>query len=158
MTENSAGAPPVDGRQSPAALDIARGLRRCLRFRGVSTLTELTLANGRRADVVALAPDGTISIFEIKSSLADFRADSKWEDYLGFCDRFYFAVGPSFPLSVLPMNVGLAVADAYGAEVMREAQERRMAASTRKSVLVRFAAAAADRLHDLFDPDARAPF
>jgi hypothetical protein len=81
--------PPVDGRQSETAILVARGTRRLLRTLGFATLTELALPSGRRADIVGLAADGTIIIVEIKSSIADFRADSKWPDYRAHCDRLY---------------------------------------------------------------------
>src|SRR3984957_17479470 len=111
----------TDGRQSEMALAIARGTRRLLRNLRFSTLTELPLASGRRADVVALAADGTIVIVEIKSSLADFRADQKWPDYRAHCDRLYFAIPGSMPHDIMPEDAGLIVADAYGAAIMREA-------------------------------------
>ena len=44
---------PVDG-QSEAALMIARGVRRLLRARRFSSLTELSLSDGRRADIAAV--------------------------------------------------------------------------------------------------------
>ena len=44
-----------------------------------------------RADVIALCGAGKLTIVEIKSSVADFRADRKWPDYRDFCDRFFFA-------------------------------------------------------------------
>jgi hypothetical protein len=144
---------PIDGRQSQMALEIARGLRRHLRRRGFASVTEMALPSGRRADVVALAPDGAFSIFEIKSSIADFRSDAKWRDYRLHCDRLYFAVSADFPDVVLPPDVGFAVADAYGAELVREAPEHKLAPAARKSMLVRFGVAAADRLHTLFDPE-----
>src|ERR1035437_1989838 len=77
--------PPVDGRQSETALFVARGTRRLLRALGFATVAELALPSGRRADIVGLAADGTIIIVEIKSSIADFRADSKWPDYRAHC-------------------------------------------------------------------------
>jgi hypothetical protein len=73
--------PPVDGRQSPTALAIARGTARFLHALGYSVVSELPLPSGRRADLVALGGDGEILIVEIKSSVADFRADQKWMDY-----------------------------------------------------------------------------
>ncbi len=78
---------PKDGRQSETALLVARGTRRLLRNRKFSTLTELPLASGRRA------------------------------------------------------------------EILREAPEHRLAAATRRNVLLRFAHAAAHRLHGLSDPE-----
>jgi len=80
--------------QSDAARRIARGVRRCLAAAGFSTLEEVRLPDGRRADVMALLPDGTVQIVEIKSCVADYRADRKWPDYREYCDRLYFAIGP----------------------------------------------------------------
>src|SRR3984885_15050157 len=93
---------PADGRQSEAALVIARGVRRLLRARGFSTVTELPLLDGRRADVVALNSDGVLLIVEIKSSVADFRADRKWRDYAAHCDRLYFAISADMPADTIP--------------------------------------------------------
>jgi len=85
---------PRDGRQSDTALAVARGTR-LLRRLDYSTLTELPLLTGRRADIVALAMDATIIIVEIISSVADFRADAKWREYRAHCDKFYFAIPES---------------------------------------------------------------
>ncbi|MGP8231385.1 MAG: MmcB family DNA repair protein [Methylovirgula sp.] len=143
----------IDGRQSDMALAIARGTRRLLRNLRFSTLTELPLASGRRADIVALASDGTIVIVEIKSSLADFRADQKWPDYRFHCDRLYFAISDNLAPEIMPEDAGLIVADAFGAAVLREAPEHRLAGATRRAMLMRFAHAAAHRLHGLTDPE-----
>ena len=143
---------PPDGRQSETAAMIARGVRRLLRARGFSSVTELPLVDGRRADVVAVNSDGDVLIVEIKSSAADLRADRKWRDYATFCDRLYFAVSEATPADIVPFEAGLIVADAFGAEILREADFRRMASASRRAVLLRFARAAADRLHHLADP------
>jgi hypothetical protein len=157
ISQSAALIVPVDGRQSETALEIARGTRRLLRAAGWASVTELVLPSGRRADIVALAPDSSLTIVEIKSSLADFRADRKWQDYRLHCDRLFFAVGPETPLSVLPPDTGLIVADAFGAEIVRDAHLHRLAGATRRAMLVRFATAAADRLHALADPGATLP-
>jgi len=149
---NALAVPPPDGRQSTTALAIALGARRLLAGHGFSTVTELTLATGRRADIVALGGDGTIWIVEIKSSVADFRTDGKWPDYRDFCDRFFFAVPTDFPTEILPVEAGLMLADSFGAEIMRDAPEHRLAAARRKATMLRFAHAAAARLHMLVDP------
>ena len=149
-------SPPIDGRQSDAALRIARGARRLLRSLDFVTVTELPLVNGRRADIVALCPRSRLLIVEVKSSVADFRADQKWPDYRDHCDELYFAIGPDTPADIMPEEAGLIIADAYGAQIVRSAPEHRLAPATRREMLVRFARAAADRLHHLHDPDARA--
>ncbi|MEA2839067.1 MAG: hypothetical protein QOF41_397 [Methylobacteriaceae bacterium] len=136
---------------------IARGTRRLLRAAGRASVTELPLPSGRRADIVALGGDASIAIVEIKSSFADFRADRKWQDYRFHCDQLFFAVSPQMPLEILPADTGLIVADAFGAEIVREAPIHRMAGATRRAMLLRFALAAADRLHGLADPGAVVP-
>ena len=132
---------------------IARGVRRLLRARGFSSVTELPLAEGRRADIVAVNGDGEVLIVEVKSSLADFRADRKWRDYAACCNRLYFAISGHTPAAIMPAEAGLILADAYGAEILREADFQRMAPASRRAVLLRFAQAAADRLHRLADPN-----
>jgi hypothetical protein len=143
----------IDGRQSETALLIARGARRYLRQLGLATVTELVLPDGRRADIVALGGDGTIHIVEIKSSVADFRSDSKWAEYRAHCDHLSFAVTQDMPLDIMPQDAGLIVADAYGAEVLRDGPSHRMSGATRRTMLLRFAHAAANRLHAQDDPD-----
>jgi hypothetical protein len=143
---------PSDGRQSPTALSVALGARRLLASHGFASVTELTLASGRRADIVGLGANGDIWIVEIKSRLADFRADHKWPGYRDFCDRFFFAVPPDFPHEILPEDAGLVLADGFGAAVLRGAPTHRLAGARRKAVMLRFAHAAAGRLHGLVDP------
>ncbi|HET7851177.1 MAG TPA: MmcB family DNA repair protein, partial [Methyloceanibacter sp.] len=63
----------LDGRQSAAAAELQRGVCRALRALGHSVVTELSLSNGRRADVVGLSPSGDLWIVEIKSCLSIFR-------------------------------------------------------------------------------------
>jgi hypothetical protein len=144
---------PVDGRQSETALAIARGTARLLRSLGFSTVAELPLPSGRRADLVALNERGDIWIVEIKSSLADLRVDTKWEDYRFHCDRLFFAFTRDLPCEIFPAGTGLIVADAYGAHMHCEAPEHRLQAATRKAMMLRFAATAAQRLGRLADPD-----
>jgi hypothetical protein len=143
----------IDGRQSETALAIARGARRLLRALGYSTVTELPLGDGRRADIVAVGADGAILIVEIKSSIADFRADRKWRDYAAHCDRLYFAISDDTPVDIMPEEAGLILADRFGAAILREPEPRVLAPATRRAVLLRFACAAADRLHRLVDPE-----
>ena len=112
---------------------------------GLTPIAEFKLANGRRADIAALDRRGKITIAEIKSCRADFEADQKWPDYLEFCDRFYFAVDPGFPVELLPECEGLIMADGYGAMIARIADDRPLAAARRKAVTLRFARQAARR-------------
>jgi hypothetical protein len=145
--------PPVDGRQSETALAVARGTGRLLLSLGFACVSELALPSGRRADIVALDSNGEIWIVEIKSSIEDFRADQKWMDYRLHCDRLFFATTMEVPCEIFPQDTGLIVADAFGAEIKCEAPEHRLSAATRKSMMLRFAHAAALRLQSLADPN-----
>ena len=148
----SSDSPLLDGRQSETALAIARGTARYLHALGYCVVSELPLPSGRRADLVALGGDGEIIIVEIKSSVADFRADQKWMDYRRHCDRLFFATHAGVPCDIFPAEAGLIVADAFGASIVSEAPEQRIAAATRRSVTLRFAHAAALRLQAVADP------
>lgn len=118
---------------------ITRGVCRHLIETGFAPLTEFTLANGRRADIVAVGAQGDIVMVEVKSCAADFLGDTKWTDYLGFCDRFFFAVDMNFPRDILPDHAGLIVGDDYGAAIARAAGEDRLNAARRKAVTIRIA-------------------
>ncbi len=144
------------GRTSPSysrAAQIARGVSRFFAERGNGCLSEFSFKTGRRADIIAIDDKGTISVIEIKSSVPDFRSDKKWQEYLEFCDRFYFAVGADFPIDILPSECGLVIADAYGASIIREPEPHRLIAARRKSITLRFARLSANRLMQFTDPD-----
>ena len=131
---------------------IARGVCRLLVSAGCSTVLEMRLPDGRRADVVAMLPDGSIHIVEIKSCVADFWTDRKWPDYRDFCDSLYFAIDLATPPETIPDEAGLIVADGYGAQIVRRGLEHRLSAARRKAVTLRFAKTAADRLLAINDP------
>lgn len=137
------------------APSILRGVQRLMRDINFTSISEMSLANGRRADVIAINPQGAIWIVEIKSSIADFRCDQKWPDYRDYCDALLFAVAPDFPAEILPEDTGLIFADAYGGEIMRAAPQHSLSAARRKAVLMSFAMTAARRLHALADPPER---
>lgn len=141
-----------DGRQSETALMVQKGVCRLLRAAGFATLTEFTLVTGRRADVIAVNDQGLIWIVEVKSSLDDFRADAKWPEYRGYCDRLFFAIPQSMDEEIIPVEAGLIVADGFGADILRHPYETPLHASRRKAVTLAFARAAALRLHSLYDP------
>lgn len=143
--------PPMDRRQSQAALKIRRGAARLLRDLTFAVIPEVTLASGRRADLVGLGPKGEIWIVEIKSSAADVRADGKWPSYKAHCDALYFAAPPELS-HILPPAEGLIVTDGYDAEIVRPAALRRLAQPARRSLHLRIAQTAARRLHELEDP------
>lgn len=143
---------PVDGRQSERALAIQRGTARLLRKYGFVCLPELTLKSGRRADLFAINDKGEIWIVEIKSSKADFRADTKWPDYWDYCDKLYFATNQETPEEIFPEEAGLIIADSHGAEIIRDVPVQRLAAARRKSVTLLFGRTAAARLHTIHDP------
>jgi hypothetical protein len=142
----------------PAAQDVARGVTRLFFHRDMFALCEVPLPNGRRADMMAIDSDGLITIVEIKVSRADLLGDAKWLDYLGYCDRFFWAVPGRFDLAPFetvgfhPELCGLLVADRYDAAVVREAPLRKLPPARRKAETLRFARRAARRLVGDLDP------
>lgn len=120
-------------------LSVTRGTARLMADLGYAPLLEVCLPNGRRADVMALSPRGEIVICEVKSGIEDYRVDRKWGEYAPWCDAFFFAVGPEFPLDILPDEPGLIVADGFGGAVLREAPRTPLAPARRKALTLAFA-------------------
>jgi hypothetical protein len=133
---------------------LTRGACRALEQLGYVSLVEFPLANGRRADILALGKTGDLVIVEIKSSVADFRADRKWSNYRDFSDRLYFAVPNDFPRPLIPDECGLMVADSFTAAVLRDGSTTKLDARRRRVLTMRFARIAATRLRRLLDPEA----
>lgn len=124
---------------------VTRGAARLLTGLGFAPVAEVPLPNGRRADLMALGAKGEIVIVEVKSGLADYRADGKWVHYGPYCDRFFFAVDPDFPRAHLPPGPGLIVADGFGGMVAVEAPTAALAPARRKALTLHLARLAAWR-------------
>jgi hypothetical protein len=146
-----------DGRQSERALAIRRGTLRLLVGLDLFALPEVTLASGRRADLLAVSRTGEVAIIEIKSSRTDFLVDRKWPEYRLYCDRLFFATAPDVEAALFPEEAGLIVADSHGGALLRDAPLHPLAAATRKALLAQVARLGAARLTWLADPDANVP-
>lgn len=131
---------------------VTQGAARLFVSLGHVVLREVALPHGRRADLLALAPDDSFVIVEVKSCARDFLSDAKWHEYRTYCDRLFFAVDPEFPQGLLPEDAGLLVADPFGGAVLREAPTHPLAGARRRMMLARFARLAARRLEGLIDP------
>ena len=153
MTEGAASAPLPRQARPDITLAVCRGACRLMRQAGHSVLLEMPLPDGRRADILAVARDGSLTIVETKSSIEDWRVDDKWPDYLNWCDLLYVAVPVDFPQALIQQEIGLIVADAYGGEILRHPPRRPLAAARRKSLLIDCARLTSDRLARLDDPD-----
>lgn len=137
---------------------LARGVCRLLKGHGYASIEEFVPARGLRVDVMGLGPKGEIWVVECKSSRVDFQTDTKWQGYLEWCDRYFWAVDQDFPTDLLPDDTGLILADGYGGEIIRMAPEDKLAAARRKVMVHKFAIHAARRLHALRDPGIPAAF
>ncbi|WP_375262899.1 MmcB family DNA repair protein [Palleronia sp.] len=133
---------------------LQRGVARALVSHGFVCVEELVPTSGLRVDVMALGPKGEIWIVECKSCRADFAGDAKWQGYLEWCDRYFWAVDADFPVELLPEDSGLMIADAYDAEIVRMGAEAKLAPARRKVMIQKFATHAARRLQALRDPGA----
>ena len=144
---------PLDGSTTlkPGQL-LARGVCRHLLALDFVTAEELVPTRGLRVDVMGLGPKGEVWVVECKSSRADFASDNKWQGYLEWCDRFFWAVDAEFPSELLPQETGLIIADGYDAEIIRMPAETKLAGARRKVMVQKFARHAALRLQALRDP------
>ncbi|MGB8815480.1 MAG: MmcB family DNA repair protein [Paracoccaceae bacterium] len=131
---------------------LARGVCRHLRGHDFVSLEELVPTPGLRVDVMALGPKGEIWVIECKSSVLDYKTDRKWQGYLEWCDRFFWAVDADFPTELLPDGAGLIIADAYDAEILRMGPETALPAARRRVMVQKFARHAALRLQGYRDP------
>lgn len=141
-----------------SATDVARGIARLFARNDIWCLPEVPIRNGRRADLMGIDARGQVVIVEIKVARADLLGDTKWPDYLDFCDRFFWGVSACLdraPLereAYLPETCGVIVADGYDAEILRPAALAPLAASRRKVEVERLARIAMRRHTALIDP------
>jgi hypothetical protein len=133
-------------------LAVCRAAGRFCAARGWAPVMEMPLPNGRRADILALLPDGGFVVVEVKSCARDFLSDGKWPEYREYCDRLFFAVDLDFPQELLPGEVGLIVAEGPDAALVREAPSHPLAPARRRALLHRYAVTAAARLAAFQDP------
>ncbi len=144
---------PVTSDLMPGQL-LARGVCRHLAEHGFAVIEEFVPDRGLRVDVMVLGPKGELWVVECKSSRADYMSDGKWQGYLDWCDRYFWAVDQDFPTELLPEETGLIIADGYDAEILRMGPEDKLAAARRNKLIRKFAVHAARRLHGLRDPGA----
>lgn len=131
---------------------IARGVMRHFSQMGLPSLSEYSPVRGLRVDVIVLAPSDEIWIVECKSSKIDFKSDKKWQNYLEWCDRYFWAVDSDFPKDILPLDTGLIIADSYDAKILIESPLNKLPAARRKKIVRSMASTACNRLAAYTDP------
>ncbi len=136
----------MSDQRSDLGKRLARGVQSLFDDLGYANMLEVNLKTRRRVDVMGVNNKGRIIIAEVKSGAADFKSDTKWQEYLEFCDEFYFAVDENFPTDLLPDDQGLIIADDYHAEILRPSADFKLNAARRKNITLRFARQAAQRL------------
>lgn len=142
----------ADSQPLEGARAVARGVARLFLRHDILVLSEVSLRNRRRADLMGIDAKGQIVIVEIKVARGDLLGDNKWTEYLDYCDRFYWAVpgdfdhGPLARPEFLPERSGLILADAYDAEIIRPAATHSLAPPRRKTETLRIARRAIGRL------------
>ena len=135
--------------RSDKGVRLARGVQALFESMGYATLCEVKLKSRRRVDVMGINDKGHIIVAEVKSGPEDYRADNKWQEYLEFCDQFFFAVAEDFPTDMIPEDQGLIIADDFHGEILRPSLDFKLNAARRKNMTLRFARQAATRLRSL---------
>jgi len=152
---------PADTTPNVDARDVARGIGRLFARNDIWCLSEVSLKNGRRADLMGIDAKGLVIIVEIKVARGDLLGDTKWPDYLDYCDRFYWGVPPGLDRSPLdsdayqPQDCGVIVADGYDGEIVRPAPLTKLAPARRKVQVEHLARLAMRRHTALLDPNLR---
>ena len=131
---------------------ISRGVMRHFAQIGLSSLSEFSPARGLRVDIITLGMANEIWIVECKSCQSDFKSDKKWQNYLDWCDRYFWAVEANFPIDILPPDTGVIIADAYDASILREAPLKKLSVARRKKIIKSIAKSACNRLLTHTDP------
>lgn len=132
--------------------EITEGAKRHLIDLGFACICEFTLSNDRRVDVIGLNRKGEVYVVEVKSGVADFRSDQKWQDYLAYCDYFSFAVDENFPQDLILKECGLIVADKFEGVAVRAPFYEKLNGARRKAITLKFARMCAQRLESLNNP------
>lgn len=102
----------------------------------------------RRADVLALNMRGVLVIGEIKSCAADYSTDTKWQEYLQHCSKFYFFIGINlFESSMFKRmksecraaGAGIVLCHDGAMKVVLAAKQRTVAGVNRRALITRLA-------------------
>ena len=127
---------------------ITGAIARMFIKRGDACLREFTLRSGRRVDLIAISRGGEITIVEVKSSRQDFISDRKWQEYLEWADRFYFAVAEGFPRDLLPGpdESGIIITDGFDCLEVQPAPPAKLAGQRRNHLTRRLAHVAMRRI------------
>ena len=131
---------------------IARGVMRHFSEVGLSSLSEFSPTRGLRVDIITLGMSDEIWIVECKSGQNDFKSDKKWQNYLDWCDRYFWAVDANFPIGILPSDTGVIIADSYDASILRDSPLNKLSAARRKKIMNSVARSACNRLLLHTDP------
>ena len=131
---------------------IARGVMRHFAQIGLSSLSEFSPTRGLRVDIITLGMSDEIWIVECKSGQNDFKSDKKWQNYLDWCDRYFWAVDANFPIGILPSDTGVIIADTYDASILRDSPLNKLSAARRKKIMNSVARSACNRLLLHTDP------
>ena len=131
---------------------IARGVMRYFSQIGLSSLSEFSPTRGLRVDIITLGMSDEIWIVECKSGQNDFKSDKKWQNYLDWCDRYFWAVDANFPIGILPSDTGVIIADSYDASIIRDSPLNKLSAARRKKIMNSVARSACNRLLLHTDP------
>jgi hypothetical protein len=132
---------------------LTRAVTKYMAKKNLSCHCEIGIIPGgtRRIDVLALNMKAHFIGIEVKSCIADYRADKKWRDYLPFTNKFYFI----FPQSIYDnkkqyakiledigdTGVGVMILDErYGrVRVVRNAKKRKVSKENKTRAIIKMA-------------------
>ena len=125
---------------------ITDAIARSYYEQGNGVLREFKLRIKRRVDLVTINDKGWITIIEIKSSVADFRNDKKWNEYIEWADQFYFGVAHNFPIEILPKEHGIITTDGFDIHEAQPSPVQKLNGSRRNTLVRKLARASMRRV------------
>ena len=125
---------------------ITDAIARSYYEQGDGVLREFKLRVKRRVDLETISDKGLITIVEIKSSVADFRSDRKWNEYIEWADQFYFGVGHNFPIDILPKEHGIITTDGFDIYEAQPSPVQKLNVARRDTLVRRLAKASMRRI------------
>ena len=123
--------------------------------KGYQVLSEFSLPNKRRVDIIAINLKKEIIIIEIKSKKKDLNYDKKWKSYLNYCNYFYFACNEKITNVNFSQNIGIIQKKFNKIKIIKESKYKKLSQIKKNKLILNFALSAASKFHRLIDPEFR---
>ena len=131
---------------------ILRNTMRFLSNKGYKMITEFALPNKKRVDLIGINREKKVIIIEVKSNFMSIKKDKKWENYLNYCNLFYFALSEVPEKFKFKKKIGFIKSTRLETKIVKDCEYIKMKKLKKNKIIFNFAASAAYKFHRLVDP------